>query len=898
MSGKVDDGADQHNRRVRVRVQVRSSNPTSKHMPVRVPDPIFPPTPVPLYKLYEQDVCDTVRAAHPQDATYLWSEAPVERLVHLGLVTNRRDAREQRFGQQPRDVGTDVIQFVHGSEDLVVLHQAKAYTGGRRVCIGDLGGWWIQVSCRRATRSGTLWSPSGASARLMEVQHQYNADAGRDAFRSQQLDLRNVELETIRALAAAAVVASVASSSDASPSTQTASVLPVLYDYQAEMADTVRTVLIDPHGLGRAQLQMMCGTGKTRVAQAIVCRSNDSDVWRFDIVIMLAPTRALTQQNADRWRFRRSQGHVQMAQIVDSDNSHEATRNVELIWERYDRYEPKSHGFVLCSTFDSADVVLDFLKKLPGTARVCVLVDEFHNLDRIHRMDPKDPMFQLIFSGRIADEMVFMSATPRVVGENSVVDVEHMCETDTSEDEDDAEEGVESKDGERESQRRVFTRAHFGPCPIRMTMGDAIARNLITDFRVCVPAIREHAGDVSRTVCNVNDQAAFHAQAMVWYGLVKGIVYAKTQDQAREYANAIGRLIEVDNVAILTSETATHERKQMMRRFDTEGTFVVVSVRILDEGIDVPACDHVYMLSQVNRVRTIQRICRAVRIDRKRPDKVATVLFWADELNDAVQLAASLKSQDVGSFERWSACTLDEDAAPKSLTLPRDAVEMEALRATVDGVKVVRAVEERIADIITFIHEHKRQPRRTAKDTFERSLAKWINRIRIGIIKITPESRARLEAKGVRTLCMVNRIRTAEKWVADYLEFIRAHDGKQPRVRAKDATERSLAQWICHFRTGCFIIPENLRVELDNAGVRTCRIERKKRTADERVADFLEFIRSHNGRQPNLKIKGAHEQSLARWITKIRHGSCKISAECRTRLEDAGVRTRRIQDLK
>ena len=60
-----------------------------------------------------------------------------------------------------------------------------------------------------------------------------------------------------------------------------------------------------------------------------------------------------------------------------------------------------------------------------------------------------------------------------------------------------------------------------------------------------------------------------------------------------------------------------------------------LSICILDECIDVPSCDSIFItyLSQ-SKIRTIQRLCRCIRIDMKNKHKIGNVYIWCNQLDD------------------------------------------------------------------------------------------------------------------------------------------------------------------------------------------------------------------------------------------------------------------------
>ena len=56
------------------------------------------------------------------------------------------------------------------------------------------------------------------------------------------------------------------------------------------------------------------------------------------------------------------------------------------------------------------------------------------------------------------------------------------------------------------------------------------------------------------------------------------------------------------------------------------------NVHILDEGIDIPTCDSIYLTHPNNNpTNIIQRISRANRIDNNNKDKIAKIFLWTKD---------------------------------------------------------------------------------------------------------------------------------------------------------------------------------------------------------------------------------------------------------------------------
>lgn len=71
-----------------------------------------------------------------------------------------------------------------------------------------------------------------------------------------------------------------------------------------------------------------------------------------------------------------------------------------------------------------------------------------------------------------------------------------------------------------------------------------------------------------------------------------------------------------------------HERKDALKRFSAGKIPAIIATTILDEAIDIPACDAVIMAGAgASYVRTIQRMSRAMRLDPDNPKKDHCVII-------------------------------------------------------------------------------------------------------------------------------------------------------------------------------------------------------------------------------------------------------------------------------
>ena len=82
-------------------------------------------------------------------------------------------------------------------------------------------------------------------------------------------------------------------------------------------------------------------------------------------------------------------------------------------------------------------------------------------------------------------------------------------------------------------------------------------------------------------------------------------------------------------------------------QYKNDNIQLLFSIRILDECIDVPSCDSIFItyLSQ-SKIRTIQRLRRCIQIDMKNKCKMGNVFIWYNQYDDLLNTSSGLKEYD------------------------------------------------------------------------------------------------------------------------------------------------------------------------------------------------------------------------------------------------------------
>ncbi|CAE8602380.1 unnamed protein product [Polarella glacialis] len=115
---------------------------------------------------------------------------------------------------------------------------------------------------------------------------------------------------------------------------------------------------------------------------------------------------------------------------------------------------------------------------------------------------------------------------------------------------------------------------------------------------------------------------------------------------------------------------------------------LLTSVRILDEAVDIPECDSVFYAnlptskcSDRALARTVQRLCRALRVHDSKPARVASAFLWTGLQDDNVlDVLAMLKDLDPSFSSKLRVCSTDYDFMTQASALSCEQIALETFK--------------------------------------------------------------------------------------------------------------------------------------------------------------------------------------------------------------------------
>ncbi len=562
---------------------------------------------------------------------HLWKDVPESDLFASGIMDDWNLSRLRRKASRKEgligDIGTDLLVMDNSGKYSIV--QCKFYDVDCKLRIEDLGTFYFMMMNYRGLVNGIVYHTCKLSSLLeshstMNNIIQYNHQTFNP---SRYLELQN----TIYSI----------------KSEETFNKILKLYDYQIEAINALR-------GKQRTICQIPCGCGKTLIGIAL-CKD-------FKQNIIIAPLKSYCEQNLERYK---SQLPNYEMIIIDSDNDGRNLDNINKFIKEHDK-------ICIFATFKSVDIINNLIKNnLLKTDEYYVIIDEFHNIsindiledeeteDHLEMIvdeleddsedneidiyeeemdyeetDNTTEMYKLLHSNA---KILFMSATPKLMGNN--VEYSEDCEIDDE---------------------------IFGNIDYKMDMRNAINSGKICDYTIYVPtlSIEKTVGlDKIQEEVNIKNydkelviKARFILRGMMNNGSRKCIIYLQTKEECRKMNTILEDIgknyFSVDiNSNYIISDSSKEERKTILKEFASkEGYNFLCSVDILNECIDIPECDSIFIAyPSKSKIRNIQRVCRANRKDMKNLDKVARIYVWADEYKDElVDFIGHMKEYDSG----------------------------------------------------------------------------------------------------------------------------------------------------------------------------------------------------------------------------------------------------------
>lgn len=340
---------------------------------------------------------------------------------------------------------------------------------------------------------------------------------------------------------------------------------------------------------GRNILTMPCGTGKTYVSYLLSSS--------YSNIIVLSPLISTAEQLFSFYK--------QYYQNTDTCNI--TIYNCKNKFKHIDLLKRN----VIISTYDSVNLIYNNVSKLNNKI---IIIDEYHNLSITNLINNDDCINKLLKLPETS--YLYMSATPH--------------------------------------KQKNINPEIFGNNEYILSWETAIANNYICDYRFYFPnpemvnnkinelKTQSIISKLEFTKCILLNKVYYLLECIREFNIKNIIVFLKTVSESQEFFKIINLLNTFFSYKLSIGEinykTSKSERNKLFTRFKnkTDTINILCNVHILDEGIDIPECDAVYLTHpNYNPINFIQRISRCNRLKPGNTglQNIAKVLIWAKDEN-------------------------------------------------------------------------------------------------------------------------------------------------------------------------------------------------------------------------------------------------------------------------
>ena len=805
--------------------------------------------------------------------TWHWMNVPESVLLESGYIHDfnrlrlkRKEAYERDgvFYNPIREYGLDGFAVEKRSDDQVIYHgiQAKLWNP-KSVLIGsDLGTFFIAMWGRLCMKSSDSKGYIYHTCRL-QVDVRDDILNTRGIIQQELLPFDESYLKSISVPSTTEVLPSISESA---------------YTLRGYQEEAITMLGMGWTGIGL--LNLPCGTGKT------VIFSNHLREKKYKNVIIVSPLRVHAEQTLKRVKAflpEYDQLLLDSDGSTDLDDLNEMMEKRSVISTTFKSFVQVIRQIFMESTesygddadeVDEGDEEVDdaysessskesSYESLIDLSDTLVIIDEAHNVASMS--DEKQEMIKLIQS---FPKVLLVTATPPSCMEEMI-----GCTT-------------------------------IYQYPFRR----AIDEGHICDYQVYLPIItmNEATGESSVYIekpvelsdldGNMVQKSLYLLSGMLQTGSKRCIAYLS---QKKECDLFVKVLMETNtkyhyldlSVSSITNLTSGSKRKKILEEFqkdDGRGEIkILCSIHILDEGVDIPTCDSVFIgnvTESSNEIKMVQRICRANRLVEGHPNKVARCFLWADDHQKIVGSLGILKENDIEFHKKIK--VMNGDYEKSGDTEMTDLVDKHNASLTefikVKCMSYAEIWEMKRELLFIFLLKYGRMPSKYSKDIDEKRLGKWYSSQITKIISAEHDFYKKLSVNEIVKKRMDKTIEDrkdrakALSWEESkkaLLKFVVDH-GRMPSSKKED--EKILAQWYRGQGKKITSVDHDLYKKLsENEIVKkamdTMIEERGIDKWEESKKRYLKFVDDH-GRMPSLYSNDHYEKRLGQWYnSQLKH---------------------------
>jgi superfamily II DNA or RNA helicase len=288
---------------------------------------------------------------------------------------------------------------------------------------------------------------------------------------------------------------------------------------------------------------------------------------------------------------------------------------------------------------------------------------------------------------------------------------------------------------------------------VHIPFSQAIRDGYIVDYTLWLPHLTKKTNgttcvdidipvEFAKYDSDLTAKAFYLATVMLKTGSRRCITYLSNQGQCDSFMPLVSHIFKTyhgltvwtDKIDSTVSKVA---RKKIIEEFQSENDdvfHILTSVRILDEAVDIPRCDSVFITSfgPENDIRMTQRSQRSSTKDPLNPSKHSNIILWADGLEKCVGALDRLRESDPDFHKkvRMADCNYDRSGEVARIeSVKEEAIEFEKW----EGMKCLTTIEHHlkiIEEIKLFYTNYGEEPYRNGKRETESQLSNYLHNCR------------------------------------------------------------------------------------------------------------------------------------------------------------------------
>jgi superfamily II DNA or RNA helicase len=465
----------------------------------------------------------------------------------------------------------------------------------------------------------------------------------------------------------------------------------------------------------------------------------------YKIVIIITPLQQYAQQNINRFYDYEPN---RKALLIDSDGS----RNINEIYE----FIKNNDKILFSATYKSCDMI----NQLILSNDMFIIFDEFHNFSVNNIYNNKKNIYN--DKNNINNDSDSSDDESDYRSSNDDLD-NNIENSDSSNDESDACSNLDNniKDDDiyllinndnvkklyLSATPRIYTLEYgndiditeiFGDYIYKMSFNEAITNKYISDYELYLPIFDSNT-QYDEEINNLNIhqdyllKIQFLIEAIKMCGTLKMIIYMKTHDEITNFITEFNKIndnyyyYDVD-IREITCKNSYNSRNKILKDFnDSTKLSLLFSVRILDEAIDIPSCNAIYMTYvSSSKVKNIQRMSRSMRYQNK---KIAKIFLFCNEIDESLDYISSIKEYDIDFNRKINYLSISEKYKNVKERIKFNHENIEKNKITISGIKLYKGKTwTQILELVKkYIDEHKKRPSRNNENDDIKMLGKWID---------------------------------------------------------------------------------------------------------------------------------------------------------------------------